>query len=81
MRTFDDGTGVRGVDIRVAPGEIHALVGLNGAGKSTLMRLLLGMLKPDRGTVTIAGRSLRHADMPTGRPSDTWSTTRWRTTN
>ncbi|MEV0787869.1 ATP-binding cassette domain-containing protein [Kribbella sp. NPDC050459] len=62
MRTFDDGTGIRGVDINVAPGEIHALVGLNGAGKSTLMRLLLGMLKPDRGAVTIAGRNLGQAD-------------------
>ncbi|WP_406054470.1 ABC transporter ATP-binding protein [Kribbella sp. NBC_00889] len=62
IRTFDDGTGVRGVDLTVAPGEIHALVGLNGAGKSTLMRLLLGMLKPAAGTVTIAGRRLEDTD-------------------
>ncbi|MFI7068420.1 ABC transporter ATP-binding protein [Kribbella sp. NPDC050124] len=61
-RTFDDGTGIRGVDLWVAPGEIHALVGLNGAGKSTLMRLLLGMLKPATGTVTLAGEQLDHAD-------------------
>ena len=62
VRTFDDGTGIRGVDIWVAPGEIHALVGLNGAGKSTLMRLLLGMLTPAAGTVTIAGQALKHVD-------------------
>ncbi|NIK59230.1 ATP-binding cassette domain-containing protein [Kribbella shirazensis] len=62
VRTYDDGTGVRGVDIRVAAGEIHALVGLNGAGKTTLMRLLLDMLKPTSGTVTIAGRSLDRTD-------------------
>ena len=62
VRTFDDGTGVRGVDIWVAPGEIHALVGLNGAGKTTLMRLLLGMLKPATGTITIAGQNLDHTD-------------------
>ena len=62
VRTFDDGTGIRGVDIWVAPGEIHALVGLNGAGKSTLMRLLLGMLTPTAGTVTIAGQALKHVD-------------------
>ncbi len=62
VRTFDDGTGVRGVDICVAPGEIHALVGLNGAGKSTLMRLVLGMLTPTVGTVTIAGQALDHVD-------------------
>ncbi len=62
VRTFDDGTGVRGADVQVAPGEIHALVGLNGAGKSTLMRLLLGMLEPTAGTITIEGRTLVRAD-------------------
>ncbi|MGC4942248.1 ABC transporter ATP-binding protein [Kribbella sp. DT2] len=62
VRVFDDGTGVRGADLFVSPGEIHALVGLNGAGKSTLMRLLLGMLKPTSGSITIAGRGLEHAD-------------------
>lgn len=41
--------------VRVEPGEIVALVGLNGAGKTTLMRLALGMLRPDRGVVRIAG--------------------------
>ncbi len=62
VRTFDDDTGIRGTDLRIAPGQIHALVGLNGAGKSTLMRLLLGMLKPTAGTVTIAGQRLAHVD-------------------
>ena len=62
VRTFDDGTGVRGADVQVAPGEIHALVGLNGAGKSTLMRLLLGMLEPAAGTISIEGRTPRRAD-------------------
>jgi ABC-2 type transport system ATP-binding protein len=61
-RTFDDGVGVRGVDISVGMGEIHALVGLNGAGKSTLMRLLLGMLRPHSGRVAIGGRSIADAD-------------------
>lgn len=62
VRVFDDDTGVRGADLFVSPGEIHALVGLNGAGKSTLMRLLLGMLVPTAGSITIAGRDLRNAD-------------------
>lgn len=61
-RTFPGGAGVRDIDLDVAPGEIHALVGLNGAGKTTLMRLLLGMLRPDEGTVRIDGRSLSQAD-------------------
>lgn len=53
VRTFPGGAGVRGIDLDVAYGEVHALVGLNGAGKTTLMRLLLGMLRADLGTVTI----------------------------
>ncbi|MHC6591612.1 ABC transporter ATP-binding protein [Arthrobacter sp. C152] len=44
-----------GVSLEVGPAEIHALVGLNGAGKTTLMRILLGMLAPDRGTASLAG--------------------------
>ncbi|MGO4186329.1 ABC transporter ATP-binding protein [Pseudarthrobacter sp. TAF60_1] len=43
------------VTLRVGRSEIHALVGLNGAGKTTLMRILLGMLKPDRGSAHLAG--------------------------
>ncbi|WP_426516977.1 ABC transporter ATP-binding protein [Diaminobutyricibacter sp. McL0618] len=61
-RLFDETAGVRGVDLVVRPGEIHALVGLNGAGKTTLMRLLLGMLRPASGSVTIEGRALAHAE-------------------
>ena len=58
VRTFRGGAGLRGVDLTVAPGGIHALVGLNGAGKSTLMRLLLGMLRPDTGEVRLDGVGL-----------------------
>lgn len=54
-RSFGDERAVDGLDLRVEAGQIHALVGLNGAGKTTLMRLLLGMLRPDRGAVTIFG--------------------------
>lgn len=43
------------VSLDVGPSEIHALVGLNGAGKTTLMRILLGMLKPDRGAAHLTG--------------------------
>ena len=54
-RAFGDETAVDGVDLEVHAGEIHAIVGLNGAGKTTLMRLLLGMLRPDRGRATVLG--------------------------
>jgi ABC-2 type transport system ATP-binding protein len=60
-RTFGAATGVTGIDLDVARGEIVALVGLNGAGKSTLMSLLLGMLRPRTGTVEIEGVDIRRA--------------------
>lgn len=57
-RTYAGGAGVRELSLRVAPGEVVALVGLNGAGKTTLMRLALGMLRPDRGEVMINSHPL-----------------------
>ncbi|GAA1408791.1 ABC transporter ATP-binding protein [Catellatospora coxensis] len=61
-RRFPGGAGIGGIDLDVAAGEIHALVGLNGAGKTTLMRVLLGMLRPDEGDVRIAGCALAETD-------------------
>ena len=43
------------IDLRVAPGRIHALVGLNGAGKTSLMRVVLGTAVPASGTATVLG--------------------------
>ncbi|WP_084105579.1 ABC transporter ATP-binding protein [Demequina sp. NBRC 110056] len=44
-----------GVDLTVAKGEVHGFLGPNGAGKSTTIRVLLGLLKADRGTVSLLG--------------------------
>jgi len=44
------------VELAVAPGEVHALVGRNGAGKSTLVTILTGLAAPDSGTVQFGGR-------------------------
>ena len=46
------------VDLTVQPDEIHALIGPNGAGKTTLISQLMGELKPNEGTVELAGQSL-----------------------
>ena len=48
---------VRGIDVAVAAGETVALLGPNGAGKSTTIDLLLGLQRPDRGTVKVFGRT------------------------
>ncbi|WP_067606014.1 ABC transporter ATP-binding protein [Nocardiopsis listeri] len=47
------------IDITVAPGTVHAIVGENGAGKSTLMKTLYGMHRPDEGTIHVKGREVR----------------------
>ncbi|MBQ1092492.1 ABC transporter ATP-binding protein [Streptomyces sp. B93] len=49
---------LNGVDLRVEPGELTALVGLNGCGKSTLLRLAAGLLRPGGGRVLLDGRDL-----------------------
>jgi simple sugar transport system ATP-binding protein len=54
-RAFGPVRANRDVDFRVRTGEIHALVGENGAGKSTLMRILYGLVRPDRGTISVRG--------------------------
>jgi ABC-2 type transport system ATP-binding protein len=67
VREFRGGAGIHGIDLDVAPGEVHAIVGLNGAGKTTLMRLLLGMLRPDHGEARIDGVDVRKAGAETWR--------------
>lgn len=45
------------VDLAVERGEMLGLVGPNGGGKSTLLKIILGLLRPDRGEVSVLGRS------------------------
>jgi ribose transport system ATP-binding protein len=49
---------LRGIDLQIRPGEVHAVVGENGAGKSTLIAIATGVLRHDAGTIHYAGQEI-----------------------
>src|SRR5579885_1937739 len=57
-KQFDAIQALRGVDLSLYAGEVHALVGENGAGKSTLVKILAGIYRPDAGVVKIGGEAV-----------------------
>jgi ABC-2 type transport system ATP-binding protein len=56
VKSFGSVRAVRDLDLSIAPGETVALLGPNGAGKSTTIDMILGLARPDGGTVTVFGR-------------------------
>lgn len=66
-KRFGSTQALRGVDLELRPGEVHALVGENGAGKSTLMKILSGALTPDAGAMTLDGQAYRPSGPQQGR--------------
>ena len=59
VKRFGPVTALDGVDLRVARGEVHAVVGENGAGKTTLMSVLAGVVAADAGELRIHGERAR----------------------
>ncbi|SDU60665.1 sugar ABC transporter ATP-binding protein [Gordonia westfalica] len=57
-KSFGATRALAGVDLSLAQGEVHGLLGENGAGKSTLMKVLAGVVTPDAGSVSIDGATL-----------------------
>jgi ABC-2 type transport system ATP-binding protein len=58
-KRFGDVTAVNALSLCVRPGEIYGFLGLNGAGKTTTIRMLLGMIRPSSGEVSLFGVRVR----------------------
>jgi ABC-2 type transport system ATP-binding protein len=57
-KRFESTCAIDDLDLELGEGEVRGLLGPNGAGKTTLLRMLLGLVKPDAGTIALFGRSL-----------------------
>src|SRR5947207_5419780 len=57
-KTFGSNTAVRGLSLSVSPQSVYGFLGPNGAGKSTTIRMVLGLQRPNRGTISLFGRPL-----------------------
>ena len=66
-KSFGSQEVLRGVSFEVQPGEFMALIGASGCGKSLLLKLLVGLLKPDRGRIWVAGKDVAAAQRETAR--------------
>ncbi len=56
-KSFDEHVAVKDLSLQVPRGSVYGLLGPNGAGKTTTIRMVLDILRPDRGTITLFGRS------------------------
>jgi ABC-2 type transport system ATP-binding protein len=61
VKSYGSVSAVDGISLRIEPGEVVAFLGPNGAGKTTTIDMLLGLTRPDSGTVSLYGQSPRSA--------------------
>jgi osmoprotectant transport system ATP-binding protein len=66
-KTFGDAPAVHDVDLSIERGKTTVLIGPSGCGKSTLMRLIIGLIEPDRGEIQFDGAQLRPEKIDTVR--------------
>ncbi len=62
-RQYGDLTAVDSVDLKVPGGSVYGFLGLNGAGKTTTIRMLLGLIRPNRGEVQLFGQPLKRRNL------------------
>src|SRR5215470_6758659 len=62
-KAFGDQTVLNGIRLRVAGGETVAVLGRSGTGKSVLLKLMIRLLRPDSGSVCIAGKDISQLDV------------------
>lgn len=65
--SFGSNEVLRGLDMVVAENSVFGFVGKNGAGKTTTMKIILGLLKPDQGTVMVCGEQVTYGSSRTNR--------------
>ena len=58
-RSFGRHEVIRGLDLKVPAGSVYGFLGRNGAGKTTAIRMLMGILAPDAGTMTVGTQTVR----------------------
>lgn len=62
QRSFGDNHVLRGVDLKIEPGETVVILGKSGSGKSVLMRHIIGLEKPDSGRILVSGEDINSPD-------------------
>src|SRR5439155_18994858 len=63
VKSYGRRTVVRGVEVHVEPGEVVGLLGPNGAGKTTCFQMIMGLVRPDAGTILLNGEDVTRKPM------------------
>ena len=64
---------VDGIDVEVAPGTVHALIGPNGSGKTTSLNVVNGIYRPTAGTIVLDGIDVTQTSSRTTAPGWAWA--------